>query len=374
MMTRWKHNARRLSGWICGIGGVALLLALVPLWLTWQAGNRAIGAAPIHTSYIAPAVLPWGAASDQNGHVWVTFPGCDPAPRCAHPSPGTLASFSLGERRWQQTVRLPRGFSQPLNLAVDRQGRVWFTMFMTSALGMYDPGRQVFQQWSLKTRDAGPWDLAIDSQGRIWFTEHYVNKIGSFDPGTQEMGREVETPALDSHPYGLALDAHDTVWFTENNDAVALIARYDVQEGLREYRIRPKGTSTSGVTPHSIGVAPDGKIWWTEGWASALGVLDPARAVAGTNQGVKEYFYPGTGATHTSGLALGAHGEAYFTDSLRETVGVRTPDGRFAFLKLASNAHPHDGVLLVGGETLCILAEFANRLEVLEVPLGITHP
>lgn len=64
---------------------VAFTLLLGSLLLTFRALTRtafAIGAT-IQDFYVSSGTDPWGTAIDNNGHIWVALPGCDPAPTCA---------------------------------------------------------------------------------------------------------------------------------------------------------------------------------------------------------------------------------------------------------------------------------------------------
>ena len=131
-----------------------------------------------------PGTDPWGTAFDGSGRVWVAMPGCDPSPMCSPSTPpGKLALFDPPTNAWITVVSLPTGFGQPLFVAVDRDGKVWFTMPVTNAIGRFDPVSTSVTQWAIPTSSGGPWDLAIDGNGKVWFTEHYANKIGAFDPG-----------------------------------------------------------------------------------------------------------------------------------------------------------------------------------------------
>jgi DNA-binding beta-propeller fold protein YncE len=123
--------------------------------------------------YYTPGSFPWGTAFDSNGQVWVALPGCDFAPSCSSSTPpGKLALFNPQTQSWTTVVSLPSGYGQPIFIAVDRNGKVWFTMPVTNAIAMYDPGNTTVSQWAVPTPSAGPWGIAIDSQGKIWFTEH----------------------------------------------------------------------------------------------------------------------------------------------------------------------------------------------------------
>ena len=166
---------------------------------------------------------PWGTTFDNSGYVWLAIPGCDPTPTCnPNDPPGEIAEFDPASSNWINTFHLPSGFAQPLFLAFDSQGKLWFPLPMGNSIGMFDPGTNTFQQWIVPTANAGPWDVAIDSNGMVWFTEHFTNKIGRFDPVTQTF-MEVSTPALNSQPYGIVRDSSNNIWFTENNSSVALI-------------------------------------------------------------------------------------------------------------------------------------------------------
>src|SRR5438067_3751046 len=243
------------------------------------------------TDYFVPGSYPWGTALDGSGRVWVAMPGCDLAPSCPSTTPpGKLALFDPNTLNWVTVVSLPAGYGQPVFVAVDHTGNVWFTMPVTNAIGVYDPASTTVTQWAVPTPSAGPWGIAIDPRGTIWFTEHYANQIGSFDPNSQAF-HEVATPASNSQPYGITVDATGNIWFTENLDAVALIGEYTNQGVLQEYKIRNTPTGGTGLTPHLITIDPRGNIWWSEGWVSAIGLLNVAAAQPGTNNGVTEYHY-----------------------------------------------------------------------------------
>ncbi len=317
------------------------------------------------TDYSVPGSFPWGTAFDSSGRVWVALPGCDPAPSCSSSTPpGKLGLFDPNAQNWATVVSLPAGYGQPLFVAVDQSGKVWFTMPVTNTIGLYDPVSTTVTQWAVPTPVAGPWDLAIDSSGKIWFTEHYVNKIGSFDP-TSQIFHEIATPASNSNPYGITVDASNNIWFTENTDSVALIGEYTNQGILNEYKIRNTSTAGTGLTPHLITIDPNGNVWWSEGWVHAIAQLNLAAAQPGTNDGVTEYFYTpscSSCGSHTSGISADKHGLIWLDDSLQNTFGsFPIGGGSFSFYNSPGN-HPHDGLNVDSQNRIWFDEEFSNKL------------
>jgi streptogramin lyase len=319
------------------------------------------------TDYFAPVPGsdPWGTAFDSSGRVWVALPGCDPSPSCSSSTPpGKLALFDPNTQSWPTIVSLPAGYGQPLFVAVDQSGKVWFTMPVTNAIGLYDPVSTTVIQWPVPTPAAEPWDLAIDPNGKVWFTEHFVNKIGSFDPTSQTF-HEVATPASNSNPYGITVDASNNIWFTENTDSVALIGEYTNQGVLNEYKIRNTQTGGTGLTPHLITIDPNGNIWWSEGWVHSVALLNLAAAQPGTNNGVTEYQYApscSSCGSHTSGISADKQGLIWLDDSLQNTFGsFPVGGGSFSFYNSPGN-HPHDGLNVDSQNRIWFDEEFSNKL------------
>jgi streptogramin lyase len=317
------------------------------------------------TDFPTPGGDPWGTAADGAGRIWVALPGCDPSPTCSPSTPpGKLALFDPDTQAWATVVALPAGYGQPLFVAVDATGKVWFTMPSTNAIGRYDPSTATVTQWPVPTAGSGPWGLTIDSSGTIWFTEHYVNKIASFDPASRSF-REIATPATNSNPYGITVDDSDNVWFTENNDAVALIGEYTKSGTLNEYKIRSGATAGTGLTPHLVTIDASGNPWWSEGWVSSIGRLLVGSAQRGTNNGVSEFHYTptcGSCGSHTSGIAADGQGLIWLDDSLQNTFGsFPVAGGNFSFYS-SPGGHPHDGLIADLQNRIWFDEEFANRL------------
>ena len=310
---------------------------------------------------------PWGTTFDRNGNVWAAVPGCDPAPMCsASTPPGKIEEFNPSSSSWIATFQLPSGYAQPLFLAFDSQGNLWFPLPMANSIGELNLSSKTFQQWSVPTASAGPWAIAIDQNGNIWFTEHFVNKIGEFNPSNHTF-KEVPTPAGNSQPYGIVVDGSNNVWFTENNSSVALIGEYTAGGTLKEYKIR--NNPASGLTPHLIAVDPNGNIWWSEGWVGMIGRLVVSQAAPGTNKGVTEYAYPTScgscGGTHTSGIRVDRNGLVWFSDADQDIIGSFPDSGNGSFSTYTvptSSAHPHDGLNVDSRNVVWFTEEFGNKL------------
>src|SRR6266702_3622813 len=309
--------------------------------------------------YIPSSQDPWGTTFDSNGNVWLTIPGCDPAPTCnATTPPGKIAEFNASNSSWMSAYQLPSGYAQPLFLAFDTQGRLWFSLPMDNSIGM-------FQRWAVPTANAGPWDVAVDHNGMVWFTEFYSNQIGRFNPVTQTF-KEVSTPASNSQPYGIVIDASNNVWFTENNSSVALIGEYTSGGTLNEYKIR--NSLPGGLTPHLITVDLNGNIWWSEGWIGRIGELKVSLALPGTNHGVTEYAYQkvcNTCGEHTSGISVDRNGLIWFDDSEQGIFGSFSDSGTGSFTTYntpTANGHPYDGLSVDGQNRIWFNEKFANKL------------
>src|SRR6266487_4214991 len=98
-----------------------------------------------------------------------------------------------------------------------------------------------------------------------------------------------------------------------------------------------------------------------------IGKLKIASAVPGTNRGVTEYSYQHLCAscgTHTSGIAIDANGNIWFTDAIQSMLGsFNTSSSAFSLFKTPSSAsHPHDGLNAGPNRTVWFTEEFADKL------------
>jgi streptogramin lyase len=331
------------------------------------------------TEYSLPGGVgdPWGSATDSAGNVWFAEPGCDFGPTCPSATPpGQLGELQVGTGTLVFYTLPKITGNQPIFVALDAAGNVWFTTPNNSRIGEFNPTTQTFVgQWPV-TAGSGPWDLTFNN-GEIWYTEHFVSAVGRFDPTTHAF-TDFPTPSASSNPYGIA--ANDPVngnliWFTENNSSVARIAVVDTgnNNAISEYLVRAH--LPSNLTPHLIALDAQGDPWWTEGWVRDIGKLVPAQATpgqcgaaSGDCLGMTEYALPapppGCSNSHVSGIAIQSSQTIWMDDSLSAQFGSFDPSAQQFTLYNLSNcgAHPHDGLNVDPSSNPWWDEEFANQL------------
>src|SRR5919109_2921809 len=315
---------------------------------------------------------PWGTATDSSGNIWFAEPGCDFAPSCnATTPPGQIGKLdpSSGAVKYYRLPSIPG--NQPIFLAFDGSGDLWFTTPNNSMIGEFRPSTESFiGQWSV-TAGSGPWDLTF-ANGQIWYTEHFASAVGRFSPDAHDH-QDFQTPSANSNPYGISASG-GRIWFTENNSSVDRVAVLDTGNGnaISEYPIvRP----LSG-TPHLIAMDTNGRPWWTEGFSNTIATLDPSAATpgscgttSGNCAGIQRFQLPPSntcgGSAHTSGIAFQAAANLVWLDnSLTAQVGSFTPStGSFNMHTLGDcGAHPHDGLSLDASGNVWFDEEFANAI------------
>ncbi len=148
-----KHSTRKILA-ICVALAVAAASALLVVGSIAGAHAQSSRASDISSviDFYVPGSFPWGTAFDSSGRVWVAMPGCDLAPSCPSSTPpGKLALYDPNAQNWATVVSLPAGYGQPLFVAVDHTGKVWFTMPVTNSIGLYDPVSTTVAQWAVPT-------------------------------------------------------------------------------------------------------------------------------------------------------------------------------------------------------------------------------
>ncbi len=335
-------------------------------------GSTSTPAPTINTFYVTQGVgEPWGTAIDKAGNVWFAEPGCDFAPTCgAGTPPGQIGEIQAGSHGVVLYTLPNIAGNQPIFVAFDGAGNLWFTTPDNSEIGEFSPSTGKFiGQWAV-TAGSGPWDLTFVER-RIWYTEHLVSSVGVFNPLTHAH-RDFRTPSPNSNPYGIAANK-SSVWFTENNSNVDRVAVLNsITDAISEY---PIVLPLSG-TPHMITVGANGQPWWTEGWSSTIATLNPAVARAGqcgttsgTCNGIHRYLQPVSTtcstSSHTSGIAFQSSANVVWLDnSLTAQVGSFNPStSTFALNTLGNcNAHPLDGLNLDAAQNVWFDEEFGSAI------------
>lgn len=108
----------------------------------------------------------------------------------------------------------------PHSLAEGRDGRIYLTDSIGSAISVLDPKTREFRNFDVGDGALYPHTVRIDAEGIVWFSVAFSDQIGRFDPETEEMRvirlPEVPTTGIStvSIPYGVAVNPVDGgVWY-----------------------------------------------------------------------------------------------------------------------------------------------------------------
>jgi len=275
----------------------------------------------MHTSQAMTTATPWGIAIDSPHEVvWVAEPGlgCEPLPTCNTTNTGILGEYDLWDGKFIQDFREPPGYTNPVSVAVDAQGHVWFTEPNSDAIGELVPQNATWSQWNV-LKGSAPFDLTFDASGNLWFTEFEANCIGFFNPHTHIfVVNPIPTP--DSDPYGITMDPRGNIWFTENSEGVGRIGSLiPTPSG----RIRIMEHKVTTAQPHLITADQVGNIWYSEAFSGSVGEYSPASGRSKTYS-LSADICTHCG-THISGIAVDTQGDIWFDDTLSQRIGYLNP-------------------------------------------------
>ena len=141
--------------------------------------------------------FPFGVAVAPDGTVWATLQNADALLRIA-PSGETTV------------IDVPIRQSGLIDIAVAKDGAVWFLAAGANKIGRYAGGR--FEEFSVPTPNAGLTALAVAPDGAAWFTALRAHRLGRVNQGVVT---EFALPRDNARPISIAVDSENNVWYAD---------------------------------------------------------------------------------------------------------------------------------------------------------------
>jgi len=250
-----------------------------------------------------PTRMPFSAAPDKNGNLWIpNFGNANKITRL-NPKTGEMQDFSVpnvGAARIHSAVPAP-------------DGTVWLTEQQSNKLGKWDPVTQKiteYQDKGIPGKNGGPdrgqkHTLRIAPDGRIWSSG---TPLTMFDPETEKFTHFDQI----GYAYDVKPDKNGDVWFTSPFDSK--IGKVDGNT----LKLTMWNAPTPDSFPRRMEIAPDGMIWFDEFTAGKMVRFDPQ------NQTFKEYKLPGPDPT-PYGMGFDAQGFLWYDSHYQDTIGRIDP-------------------------------------------------
>jgi streptogramin lyase len=362
----WKKSMKAHNFWkrtpFYGAGTRVMLHMILALAMLIAGGDTALAAT---TGTPRPALAnvvtlshtlkqPWGVALDGSGHIWVAEPNCDSSPVCVTP-PGTgeIGEYNAATLASVQDFTPPApAVYNPIFLALDHAGNIWFTDPSHGAIGELIPASNTWKEFSIASAFPGaiPYDLVFDQYGHLWFTDYKNGSIDEFDPVAGKLIGETPTPTPNTILYGITVAPNGKIWFAENNTVnigsfVPPATGALTQSAITEYPMLTNGQ-------HLITVDKSENVWFSTGFAGQIGEL-PAGSTTGRTFCVSN----NVSSPHISGIGVDSAGRVWFDDANNARVGYLDPTqynndcathslSGVAYTTVGSSAHPHDGLIV----------------------------
>ncbi len=248
-----------------------------------------------------PNRMPFSAAPDKDGNLWIPYYG--PANQIArlNPKTGEVKEFPV-----------PHVGTAAIHSAVPApdDGSVWLAETCSNKLGRWDPDTQKITEYQdpyLPGKEgirAGgtKHTIRFDARGLMWVSGY---PLSNYDRETGKFTHFNEVPAA----YDIKIGKGDDVWFTSPQSNK--IGKVDT----KTMKVSQWQPPTDKSFPRRLEVAPDGMIWTGEFYGGKLARFDPA------TQTFKEYPLPGP---HPTPYALGFDTDGYlWYDSHHQDVLAR---------------------------------------------------
>jgi virginiamycin B lyase len=211
-----------------------------------------------------PGSEPWGIAIDSKGNIWfATF------------NSGRLGKLEISKAREGTSngfveYKTPTNISRPSYLLFDNNGTLWMMESGPARLAKFDVVAEKFTEISLpRTGNAStnPIGMAMDSQGMIWYTQFRTSNIGRFDPRTNSV-EQFSTGLITGASYGIVSDKQGNIWTSQQRvDRIIKISTKDLS--ISEFRI-----PTNGSFAENVAVDPSGNVWFVETAGNKIGMIE----------------------------------------------------------------------------------------------------
>jgi virginiamycin B lyase len=172
----------------------------------------------------------------------------------------------------------PMARARPYGFVIDRQDKIWFVEYHTSAVTRFDPATKRFTRFPIKSNPASLRRLGVDGKGIVWFGVYGSpapnGKLGRLDPATGAVA-EIDLPIPFSNPYDAWADDQDNIWVSTDNYLVKYVPAGPAGAD---------GTMTLYPTPTRTDmpkfmITREGAIWFTPRNAGLHGGLGGAGSV-----------------------------------------------------------------------------------------------
>jgi len=244
------------------------------LWFSDATDNRIRKFEPSSlkfSEYVIPTMdaEPWGIAIDSKGDIW--YGGFNS---------GKLGKMEISKAREGTSdgfveYKTPTNISRPSSLLFDSSGTLWMMESGPARLARFDVVSEKFTEIPLpRTGNAStnPIGMALDSQGMIWYTQFRTSNIGMFNPKTNSV-EQFTTGLITGASYGIVSDRQGNIWTSQQRvDRIIKISTKDLSIG--EFRIPTNSSFTENVA-----VDPAGNVWFVETAGNKIGLVEASAQV-----------------------------------------------------------------------------------------------
>lgn len=235
-----------------------------------------------------PSRMPFSAAPDKNGYLWIPDFGVANKITRLEPKSGEMVDYpvpNIGTAGVHSAVPAP-------------DGSVWLAEQGSNKLGRWDPVTQKITEYKDEylrgkegTEDGGSkHTVRFEPSGVVWASGGMLSR---YDP---ETGKFMHFAEHDGYVYDVKLDSKNDVWFT--SPFANKIGRVDT----KTLKVTQWTVPTAGAHPRRMEVGPDGMIYFGEYNGAKMGQFNPK------TETFKEFPLPGP---DPSPYALGFDADGY---------------------------------------------------------------
>jgi len=178
-----------------------------------------------------------------------------------------------------------RPTSEPHDVLVDKEGKVWYTDFGEMFIGKFDPKTLKLVEYPIKKfkqkAPEGLLSIDFDREGKIWFDTMYQGSLGCLDPQTGKIAyypvpKEWNDDTVQLNFTGLRHDVDGKVW--TKTVGTQHIFRLDLKTGKWE-RFHPTDYLPAASAPARASIYQvisdsQNNLWMAEFQAGHLGKID----------------------------------------------------------------------------------------------------